>query len=108
MLVSFSVGNFLSFKNTFTLILIPDALKERQDYLHIPYSYDMNARLLKSVGIYGHNSHGKSNFIKSYDFFKTFIFTSSEQNLNEAINIENFRLNRSMVTEPSFLRLFFI
>ena len=70
MLSSFSIENYLSFKNRFTLSMIPDSLKEKQGYLHIPYLYDTNTRLLKSVSIYGHNSHGKSNFIKAYSFFQ--------------------------------------
>lgn len=107
MLISFSVGNFLSFRNTFTLSFIPDSLKEREDFLHIPYLYDLDYRLLKSLGIYGHNSHGKSNFIKSYLFFQNLILTSSNQNINEVIEIQNFQLNTSTIAEPSYFEAIF-
>lgn len=107
MLVSFSLANFLSFKERSTLSMVPDALKENKDYLHIPILYDMNARLLKSVSIYGHNSHGKSNFIKSYLFFQSFILTSADHNRDESIDIENFRLNSSTVNEPSLFEAVF-
>jgi AAA15 family ATPase/GTPase len=108
MLVSFTVGNYLSFKDKQTLDLIPDALKEHINYLHIPYLYSADARLLKSVGIYGHNSHGKSNFLKSYQFFLDFIFTSfSIGRVEEAIKLDNFRLNTVMRNRPSFFEVVF-
>lgn len=97
----------MSFRDVFTLTMIPDALKERPDYLHIPYLYDVNARLLKSVSIYGHNSHGKSNLVKAFSFFQNFILTSSDQNADEIINIENFRLNSTAVNKPSFFEAVF-
>jgi hypothetical protein len=107
MLISFSIENFLSFKEKNTLTMLPDALKEKESNLHIPYLYDMNARLLKSVSIYGHNSHGKSNFIKAYLFFRDFILSSAEQNRGESIDVENFRLNSETTNLPSFFEVIF-
>ncbi len=107
MVISFSVENFLSFKDRSRLSMVPDALKEKESNLHIPYLYDMNARLLKSVSIYGHNSHGKSNFIKSYLFFRNFILSSAEQNREEVIDAENFRLNSATANSPSCFEIMF-
>ncbi|MDI3321419.1 AAA family ATPase [Pinibacter soli] len=103
MLISFSLRNFLSFKKEQTLDLTPEALKEHTDFLHVPYLYDFEARLLKAVGIFGHNSHGKSNFLKGYQFFLDFIFSSFKIGRSEeSIPIENFKLNTSTATQPSY------
>ena len=76
MLQSFSLGNFLSFKDVQTLDMVPEGLKEQKENLHIPYLYNHEERLLKSVALYGHNSHGKSNFIKGFQFFQNLLFRS--------------------------------
>lgn len=108
MLINFSVGNYLSFKEIQTLDMTPDSLKEHQDYLHIPYLFDHKARLLKSVAIYGHNSHGKSNFLKAYQFFVNFIFSSfSFSRAEEVISVENFKLNSAFQNQPSYFEIIF-
>lgn len=109
MLLKFSLGNFLSFKDIQSLDMIPDSLKDLQENLHIPYFYDYNDRVLKSVAIYGHNSFGKSNFIRGFQFFQTFIFNSfSIGQTKTFINIQSFRLNTSMAKKPSYFEIIFI
>lgn len=108
MLISFSIGNYLSFKEKQTLDLSPESLKEHTDYLHIPYFYDIDARLLKAAGLFGHNSHGKSNFIKAYQFFLDFIFSSfAIGRAEESITVDNFRLSTTTVKEPSYFETVF-
>jgi AAA15 family ATPase/GTPase len=108
MIISFSLGNYLSFKEQQTLDLIPESLKEHTDYLHIPYLYDIDTRLLKAVGIFGHNSHGKSNFIKGYQFFLDFIFSSfAIGRVEESIQVDNFRLSTITTKQPSFFETVF-
>jgi AAA15 family ATPase/GTPase len=108
MLISFSLGNYLSFKEKQTLDLTPESLKEHTDYLHIPYLYDIDARLLKAVGIFGHNSHGKSNFIKGYQFFLDFIFSSfAIGRVEEFIEVDNFKLSTTTTNQPSFFEAVF-
>ena len=108
MLITFSVSNYLSFKDKHTISLVPDSLKEHDDYLHIPYLYDLDARVLKSMSIYGHNSHGKSNFLKAFQFFQNFIFSSFTLNVSdEAIPVQNFSLNVSTIDKPSFFEVVF-
>lgn len=110
MLQAFSVTNYLSFRDKQTLDLIPEALKEQHEHLHIPYLYDLEARILKSVGLFGHNSHGKTNFIKAYTFFQDFVFSSFSFGKSEdSIQIENFKLNEASTNQPSeFEIVFFI
>lgn len=108
MLISFSIGNYLSFKEIQILELNPESLKEHPDYLHIPYLYDVDSRILKAVGIFGHNSHGKSNFIKGYQFFLDFIFSSfAIGRVEESIQIDNFKLSTTTNNQPSFFEAVF-
>ena len=109
MLVSFSLGNFLSFKDIQTLSLTPESLKDLKDNLIIPYLYSHDERLLKSVAIYGHNSYGKSNFIKGFQFFQQLIFNSfSAGQVTTTIATQPFLLNPVMALKPSFFEIVFI
>src|SRR5438477_771001 len=109
MLISFTVENYLSFAERQTLDFEPEALKEHQDYLHVPYLYNISNRLLKSIAIYGHNSHGKSNLIKSYQFFRHTIFTSFTFGKTEGfIDVDYFKLNTSNKKRPSFFGIVFL
>jgi len=109
MLVNFSIGNFLSFKDIQTINLVPDGLKDLKENLHIPYLYDHQDRLLKSIAIYGHNSYGKTNFIKGFQFFQSFIFNSfSSGQINTSIETQPFLLNPEMVKKPSFFEITFL
>ena len=109
MLISFSVGNFLSFKEIQTLNLVADSLKELQGNLHIPFFYNKDERLLKSIALYGHNSHGKTNLIKAFQFFHELIFTSFTQGqLTNRVELEPFQLNTSMQDKPSLFEIIFL
>lgn len=106
MLVRFRVGNYLSFKEVQTLSLDAYSFKELPDNLCIPYSYSIDERFLKSVAIYGHNSHGKSNLIKAFQFFHHLIFKSFIRGqVEDDIEIDPFRLNTSMQNEPSIFEI---
>ena len=108
MLISFSVGNYLSFKNIQTIDFTPESLKEHEDFLHIPYLYHQNARILKSIGVFGHNSHGKSNLLKAYQFFLDLIFSSfTIGRVEEAIVIDNYKLSTETLNEPSHFEVIF-
>ncbi len=109
MILNFSVGNYLSFKNKQTLNLVPDALKELVENLHTPYFYSPDERLLKSVAIYGHNSHGKSNFIKAFEFLREFVFNSFLMGQAQTkIDVTPFLLNTESLKNPSFFEITFL
>lgn len=109
MLYSFTVSNYLSFREKQTLDFTPEALKEKEEYLHIPYLFDVNSRILKSIALYGHNSHGKTNFIKAYQFFRNCIFTSFIFGKTEGfIDVDNFKLNTSESNKPSSFEIVFV
>ena len=103
MLLRFSFSNFLSFKDLATIDFTAEGLKEKREYLHIPYFYNPGLSLLKSLCIYGHNSHGKSNVIKAYSFFQKFILTSFGFSTKlEEIEIDQFNLNTESIGKPSY------
>jgi AAA15 family ATPase/GTPase len=109
MLLKFSVGNYLSFKDIQTLSLEADSLKELPGNLHIPYHYSQDERVLKSVAVYGHNSHGKSNLVKAFQFFQSLIFNSfMEGQSRSSIRLERFRLNTEMANKPTFFEIQFL
>jgi uncharacterized protein len=109
MLLTFSTGNYLSFKDIQTLSLIPEGLKDKPGNLHTPYFYNSEDRILKTVAIYGHNSFGKTNVIKAFQFFQSFVFNSFSLGQTQTqIEIEPFRLNTEMSNKPSFFEITFI
>lgn len=109
MLIKFSVGNFLSFKEVTTLDMSADSLKEMKEHLHIPYLYNVDLKLVKSMALYGHNSHGKSNLIKAYSFFHKLILRSfSLGKASNEIGVEPFSLNISMADQPSIFEVVFL
>lgn len=110
MLIQFSVGNFLSFKEQSTLSLVASALKDIQilsEYVIFNIG-ETDLALLKSATIYGANASGKSNFIKALDFFKWYVINSSKDiQAGERVNVESFRLSSSTVEEPSYFEAIF-
>lgn len=109
MLLQFTTGNYLSFKDKQTLNLNAEALKELQGHLHIPYLYNHKERILKSAVLFGHNSHGKSNFLKAYTFFINFLMNSFNLSKgNNRIDTESFELNTSTLNKPSLFEAEFI
>lgn len=109
MIVSFTVANFLSFKEKQVLSFIPEALKELKGHLHVPYLYDPQYTLLKSMAIYGHNSHGKSNFLKAYKFFQTLIFNSfTLSKTSFGIEVTPFQLSTTTLSSPSTFEITFL
>ena len=67
MVIQFTIGNFLSFKEQSTLSLVASALKEIQVPAEdIIFSVgNAGLSLMKSAVVYGANASGKSNFIKA-------------------------------------------
>ena len=107
MLIEFSVGNFLSFKEVNTISLLSsNDLYFIDDNTFMPKK---GLRLLKCIGFYGGNASGKSNILKALNFFKNFIINSSkESQANEEINVINFKLNTSSENLPSFFEIIFM
>ena len=110
MVIQFTIGNFLSFKEQSILSLAASALKEVQvpaeDIIFSVGTAGLS--LMKSAVVYGANASGKSNFIKAFEFFKWYVINSSKDiQAGERVNIESFRLNSLTVGEPSYFEAIF-
>lgn len=105
MLVKFTVGNYLSFKERVTIDLTASSLSEYRSENLIPTPLN-ELHLLKSLVIYGLNSSGKSNLFKAILFTKRFILTSSKDSLaNEEIGVEEFKLSTESIGRPSYFEI---
>lgn len=107
MLVSFSVENFLSFKDRQTLDMTAVATCKERQLLNV---FKANTKpLLKSAVVYGANASGKTNFVSALSFFKYFIVNSSKDSISsEEIHVVPFLLNKKTQELPSKFEIEFI
>lgn len=110
MIIQFTTGNFLSFREQSTLSLTASSLKDIQVSAEaILFNVgDAGLTLMKSAVIYGANASGKSNLIKALEFFKWYIINSSKDiQAGERVNVESFRLNSETADKPSYFEAVF-
>lgn len=104
MIIEFTVGNFLSFKENKTLSLEATSITEHKESTFKAGDY----KLLKSAVLYGANSSGKSNLIKAMSIMKRIIMTSVEKTSASQFEITPFLLNTSTQKKPSYFELVFL
>lgn len=110
MIVQFSVGNYLSFKELSTLSLVSTTLKESAitDDDSMTEMGDAIPAVLHGAAIYGANASGKSNFIKAFSTFKWLVINSmKELQAGETLDVESFMLNTTTAHEPSVFEMVF-
>ena len=105
MLIQFTVGNFRSFKDKFTLNLEAAKRKEHEDNT---FKISENLLLLKSSAIYGANASGKSNLFNAFAFMHGFIFNSFNAQITSRILVEPFKLSTETEDKPSHFEMVFI
>ncbi|WRH65237.1 MAG: AAA family ATPase [Planktothrix sp. GU0601_MAG3] len=111
MLIEFSVGNYLSFKETVTFSLVASKVVSYYKELdeNNVFDFDDALRLVKSAAVYGANASGKSNLMKAMDFMTRFILTSfKETQIGDEIDVTEFKLSTQTVDKPSFFEIVFI
>jgi uncharacterized protein len=111
MLIEFSVGNYLSFKEqvTFSMVASKIVAKDKSLDENNVFKIDDDLSLLKSAAIYGANASGKSNFIDALSFMRKFVLSSSKDTqAAEPIEAEAFRLDSETVAKPSFFEVVFL
>ncbi len=104
MIIEFTVGNFLSFKEKKTLSLKATSITEYKDST---FTIGKN-KLLKSVVLYGANSSGKSNLIKAMSIMKLIVMTSVEKSSISKNEVIPFLLNTETENQPSFFEVVFL
>jgi len=107
MLIEFSLGNFLSFKDPVTLSMVAGSIKELKEDNVFKATDKLN--LLKSCVIYGANASGKTNLLAGMAFMNFFVFKSAKEfQATEKIPIDSFRLSTETENKPSFFEIIFI
>ncbi len=101
MLINFTVGNFLSFKDKKTLSMEATAITEFKDRVIVKGKH----KLLPSAVIYGANSSGKSNLIKAMEKFVDLVIDSTKLNSKDTLDITPFLLNPNTEKQPSYFEI---
>lgn len=110
MLIEFSVGNYLSFKEkvTFSMVASKITAKKELDENNI-IRVDDELSLLKSAAVYGANASGKSNLVKAISFMQWFVLNSSrETQITDLIDVEKFKLSTENADQPSCFEIVFL
>jgi AAA15 family ATPase/GTPase len=104
MLLEFTVGNFLSFKDKKTFSLEAGGIKTV-----LPDNVIQNGKykVLRSAAIYGANSSGKSNFVKALDFMVNTVKNSSKLNSIDKLGAKPFLLNTETENQPCYFEILF-
>ncbi len=103
MLLEFSVGNFLSFKEIKTLSLVASSIS---DYKETNTVNTDRYSLIKGAVIYGANASGKSNFIRAMSTMKRIVM-SFNQSSTKNLNVTPFLLNTNTEKEASHFEVLF-
>jgi len=104
MLLEFTVGNYLSFKDKKTLSLEAAPITEFPDNV-----IDAgNFKLLRSAVIYGANSSGKSNFLSALTKMQNIVTSSAKQTSTDRIEVFPYLLNTITENAPSFFEILFL
>ena len=107
MLIQFTVGNYLSFKNPVTLSMVSSAIQEHLDS-HV-FQANSHFKLLKSAAIYGANASGKSNLFASMAFMSQLVKNSSKDSqAEEDIDVDRFQLSSETENKPASFEIVFI
>ncbi|MBN2525740.1 MAG: ATP-binding protein [Deltaproteobacteria bacterium] len=97
MIVSFSLENWMSFRNPVTFSMV--ASRERQHGDRIPKLGKYQTRILPVAAIYGGNASGKTNFFKALSFAKALVVKGTQP--DSLIAVEPFRLDAKGAEQPS-------
>lgn len=105
MLVEFSFGNYLSFKETKTFTLIASAITEFEES---NVANTERYRLLKGAVVFGGNGSGKSNFITALTAMKFYVENSARLSSTDELGVTPFALDTKSTQEPSFFEILII
>ena len=104
MLIEYRVKNFMSFRDETVLSMVADPIDDLED-THVFKNGNLN--LLKTVGIFGANASGKSNFISSFSFFND-IFSDFTDMTKVIKKLPYYKFSDSSAKEPISFEITFI
>ncbi len=104
MLLEFTIGNFLSFKEPVTLNLETSSISDFQEN---SFSQGKHS-LLKSAAIYGANASGKSNLVHAISEMRNIVKTSAKMSSTDVFSVTPFLLDTDTSTKPCFFEILFL
>ncbi len=96
MLLSFTLSNFRSFKDSKTIDLSAASIKEHEEAVRVM----SGASILSSAVLYGANSSGKSNLIEGFRTFLTTVYNSVSFNSSEELPMYPFLFDEDSRLKP--------
>lgn len=97
MLLSFTVGNFRSFKENKTFSMRAASIQELKEFVR----EDCSESILPVTAIYGANSSGKSNLLTAMMAMKSLLLSSIKTNPTEDLETDIFKLDEAYSQEPT-------
>ena len=104
MLLEFTVGNFLSFKDKKTLDFSTSSISDFPNNVYTEGGY----KFLKSIVIYGANASGKSNLLKAMNVMRQMVTGTAQQSSTSILSILPFLLNKKSMENPSHFEALFL
>lgn len=101
MIVSFSIENWMSFRDPVSFSMV--ASREKQHGDRIPRVEKYQMRILPVAAIYGANASGKTNFFKALNFVRNLVLEGTD--LDKLIPVEPYRLADGYMEKPSRFRI---
>jgi len=101
MIVSFSIENWMSFRDSVSFSMV--ASRERQHGERVPKVEKYQTRILPIAVIYGANASGKTNFFKALNFVKNLVVEGTGP--DKLIPVEPHRLVSGYLEKPSRFKL---
>lgn len=109
MIVDFTLKNFRSFKEEFTLSMLAAHLKDEKPGSVFDVPGEENISLLKSAVIYGPNASGKSNLVSGLAVLRQLILKSIDLKLADDIPYyDPYRLDENNLDAPTQFEIEFI
>jgi len=103
MLLTFTVGNFRSFKESKTFSMKAASIQEHKDFVR----ESEGTKLLPVAAVYGANSSGKSNLISALRMMKDVLLSSVKTNPTEELKTDIFKLDELYSQKPTFFEVVF-
>ena len=107
MLVEFKFENFRSFKNETHFTLEPSTQNGKNTNI-IETNLKKIPQLYCTIGIFGANASGKSNFILALSLFKFLIKKSFKNEINQNLPEEKYLLSKNTIVKPTSFEISFI
>ena len=101
MIISFSVENWMSFRDPVSFSMV--ASRERQHGDRIPKVEKYQMRILPVTAIYGANASGKTNFFRALGFIRNLVLEGTGP--DRLIPVEPHRLINGYMEKPSRFRM---